>query len=705
MPRRVLLVSMPWQALERPSLGLSLLRAALRRDGVQCDVRYLGFMLADLIGVPDYLWVQDELPHTAFAGEWLFTRSLYGHRADADQGYVEEVLRGVWRLDGPQIDRLLRLRPACDAFLDACVEAVDWSAYDIVGFTSTFEQNIASLALARRIKRACPGVRIVFGGANWEGEMGEELRARFPFVDAAFSGEADVSFPAYVRDETLPEDAPIADLDRLPIPDYDDYFAALRRSSAAGRISPLLLLETSRGCWWGAKHHCTFCGLNGELMTFRSKTPERVLAEIEELRRYGPKRVAAVDNILDMRYFRTVLPALAAAGPPFTLFYEVKANLTAGQVRTLAAAGVRRIQPGLESLNDHVLALMRKGTTALRNIQTLKWCAEFGVTADWNVLYGFPGETAGDYAQMASLIDAVDFLTPPTGLTPIRLDRFSPLFADPAGFGLTCVQPLAPYKYLYPFSEKSLRRLAYYFDFQYADGRDTAAYTGAARRRVARWIAEGPARGPEAYRRPDGGIFVTDPRQPASYLLTGWQAAVYARCDKVTSGSAAVTLGAGRGAAPEQVREFLAYCLDRRLMARVGDQWLALAVHRPPRENPDEDHPTVEVQMAERILTALVVLQTSATEGQLTADQIAGHLPPPGVVAGVTRWFQDQGFETGATVGIAFAITAPRDRFTSLLGEPGLDRTLDLSRLPGHVREHIEAITVTPPPAFGPGDP
>jgi magnesium-protoporphyrin IX monomethyl ester (oxidative) cyclase len=61
----------------------------------------------------------------------------------------------------------------------------------------------------------------------------------------------------------------------------------------------MLLLETSRGCWWGAKQHCTFCGLNGGAMAFRSKSAERVVEEIRYLRdRYGVESLSVVDNIL-----------------------------------------------------------------------------------------------------------------------------------------------------------------------------------------------------------------------------------------------------------------------------------------------------------------------------------------------------------------------------------------------------------------------
>src|SRR5262249_18382464 len=140
------------------------------------------------------------------------------------------------------------------------------------------------------------------------------------------------------------------------------------------------------------------------------------------------EQVEVVDNILDMRYFGSVLPELARRHIPAQLFFEVKANLTRDQVLTLKTAGVDRIQPGIESMSDHVLRLMRKGTTTLRNIQLLKWCQELGIIAEWNLLYGFPGETRQDYAEMLQLFPSIRFLRPPSACGPIRLDRFSPFF-------------------------------------------------------------------------------------------------------------------------------------------------------------------------------------------------------------------------------------------------------------------------------------
>ena len=55
--KKVLLLSMPMGALERPSLGLSLLKARLDELGVECDVRYLTFAFAEFIGQGNYQWM------------------------------------------------------------------------------------------------------------------------------------------------------------------------------------------------------------------------------------------------------------------------------------------------------------------------------------------------------------------------------------------------------------------------------------------------------------------------------------------------------------------------------------------------------------------------------------------------------------------------------------------------------------------------
>lgn len=619
-----LLLSMPFGALERPGLGLSLLKAGARRLGFACDVRYLTFTFAEHIGVTNYHWFVSGAPYTAFAGDWTFAAAVNGAWPEGDAAYVQEVLRDTWRLDDEAVQMVLRTRHWVEPFLDHCLTAIPWKDYDLVGFTSTFEQNLASLALAKRLKAVHPHVVTAFGGANWEGAMGKALHATYDFVDLAFSGEADVSFPAVLgalaagrSPGTVPgviaraadgsatstgSAARVEDLDTLPIPDFDDFFAAKGASPAADDVTPVLLLETARGCWWGAHSHCTFCGLNGENMAYRSKSGARALDELGTVTtRYGIDNVHLVDNILDMRYFRTVLPALASRDRKLSLFYEVKANLSHAQVRALAQAGVTEIQPGIESLSDHILTLMRKGTTALRNVQLLKWCREFGVRPDWNLLYGFPGETADDYADILEILISIDHLESPSACGPIRMDRFSPYHQDPLSFGMINVRPLPPYRYIYPGAGDRLADIACYFDFDHADGHVFDQY---ARPVIDYWhqrrsaVAPGPLWEVATADQPPDRVVLVDERygRRRTVMLDGWQAAVYRGCDRTQDTASVVAMA--DGAPADDVSALLTWLESERLMLGRGGHHLSLAVHSPPRWEPSATSPRLRRTLA-----------------------------------------------------------------------------------------------------------
>jgi ribosomal peptide maturation radical SAM protein 1 len=607
---KVLLISMPFGALERQALGISLLKSGLNQLNIPCDIRYLTFAFAEYIGYDEYQWMSFELSYTAFAGDWTFTHALYEEHSEIESRYVQEILRDTWYLNEANIGRILHIRSLVPHFLAYCMAAIPWEEYAIVGFTSTFEQNIASLALAKQVKKAYPDISIVFGGANWEGEMGQELHNQFQFVDYVCSGEADESFPTLVQRvlSNQPVDCPdpipgivyrtggksvntgpanlIRGVDELPIPDFGDYFRDLEQSTLTSSIVPILLIETSRGCWWGAKSHCTFCGLNGGTMSFRSKNAQRALDELEYLvDQWQIDHVEAVDNILDNKYFSTFLPALARTGRPIHLFYEVKANLTREHLQTLREAGVYRIQPGIESLSDHVLKLMRKGTTAVRNIQLMKWCKEYDIGADWNLLYGFPGETKEDYTSMLELLRSIRFLSPPTGYGPIRLDRFSPYYNSSAEYGFVNVRPLAPYQYLYPFDTEILQRIAYYFEYDLQADVNPTKYVEEVIEFVLAWQRE-PERGTLcSVLRSEDMLVLIDTRSDAvkpEFSLTGLGKIIYEYCDEFHTYDALVRYLHQKY--PEipfpqrQILDMLDSFVANKLMITDGRYYLSLAV-------------------------------------------------------------------------------------------------------------------------------
>ncbi|CAN5819189.1 RiPP maturation radical SAM C-methyltransferase [soil metagenome] len=597
--KRVLLVNMPFAALDTPSLALGLFKTRLREDGIACDVQNLNFRFAEMVGYENYEFVL--LLSAILGGEQLFARALFGDCVPPDSEYYREALETKsTSADVPA--RMEQIRRYVPEFLAACLEQIPWHAYDLIGFTSLFEQNLSSLSLARLVKERYPDKVIVFGGANCEDILGLSLHRCFPFVDFVCSGEADHTFPELVQrlkyhhpvnglkglvhrmNGTSVYEGPsrlIKDLEVLAAPNYDDYFEQLRRSPLRSRIRPSVLIESARGCWWGEKSHCTFCGLNGLTMAFRAKSVERTIREIEGLlNRYQPSIVRFVDNILSPSYFKDLLPEIARRGLKANYICEVKSNLKKHQIAALAAAGVT-VQAGIENLSTHTLDLMGKGTNALTNIQTLKWCQESGVLSDWNMLYGFPGETREDYRRNAELAAMITHLHPPSGCGPIRLDRFSPNFDRAEDKGIINVRPLKFYKYLYPFDRKTLSSLVYYFDFDYREKIDDGGHIPALKETVERWKRR------EDYffaRRSNDGLILYDKRPVTPWpemIIQGPAARIYEYCDRAQSASRIVEAlreWGGPELTLEQVSVILEEFVGRRIMVREGNRYLSLAV-------------------------------------------------------------------------------------------------------------------------------
>ena len=362
-------------------------------------------------------------------------------------------------------------------------------ADDLVGFTSMFSQNVPSFAMAEKLKERNPNIVTVIGGANCEAPMSREIARQVNSIDFVFSGPALKSFVEFIgyrlRNEeqnchrirgvlsrknyllSVVEGANAIgeelDIDTEIELDYEPFLATLEKNFPDGQVAPTLLFETSRGCWWGERAHCTFCGLNGTTMKYRAMNPSQALDLFQRLFRYGSRcsRWESVDNIMPKEYLTDVFPYL---DPPrkSTIFYEVKADLKQEDLAVLSKASVTEIQPGIESLATSTLKLMKKGTTAFQNIVFLKNCLTYGISPVWNLLIGFPGETEEVYRKYLNDLPLLIHLPPPSGVYPVRFDRYSPYFVQAEQYGLD-LQPCSFYEFIYPFDRNSLANLAYYF--------------------------------------------------------------------------------------------------------------------------------------------------------------------------------------------------------------------------------------------------
>ncbi len=592
---RVVFVYAPFGSSTYPALGISQFKTALYNENIECDILYFNLEFAKKIGIQLYEALV-KIPHHLLFCEWLFSSALFGENSSADSDFVREILWGEYPdFFSPSVMyNIMRIRDMIPDFFDTYADNVDWSQYGFIGFSSVFQQQCASLALAKRIKNRFPDTKILFGGSNCFGSMGENLPDLFPFIDFVCTGEGDIAVLALAKAIVDGDIAPVipgivsrvensvlthsaslgCNLDSLQYPDYKDYFSQLNGIEKPEGFSYQVLVETSRGCSWGEKSQCTFCGFNGNDLTFRSKSPDRIIEEVRYLSQMYGKNISFTDNILAKSYFNHVIPALASI-PGLEIFLELKGDLTRKQASLLAAAGVKRVHAGIESLSNSILQLMRKGTNLVQSLQTLKWCKHYGVTVNWNLLYGFPGEDPVEYQKMLELIPKIIHLTPPRGPNHLRFDRFSKYHRDPAAYGIIRLTPKNAYKYVYhSLSPHDIETQCNIFDADYND--QSELYEKDLTNAVREWQSY-----PEAdfnLFKSGNSIHLVDTRtrgETREYLYSGLAAQIYLCCDAARSVESLINRFQ---VSSDEITTILEQFLSERIIIKSGNNYLSLAI-------------------------------------------------------------------------------------------------------------------------------
>jgi ribosomal peptide maturation radical SAM protein 1 len=631
---QVRFVVAPFLPEHQPALGVSTLVSVLQKNGIKASVQYLNVQFMRQIGWELYYYLSYATPPEILAGEMAFLPAspdlLLGEMVFAPALWGEEAMN--WEEYADRLTPLLEVKQHTEGATSGGArreQALHWGkareqvralredspriirqwAQEIlrdkprvIGFTSTFQQNVASLALAKELRRLVPReeLTLIMGGANCEADMGKAISDNFPFLDHVVSGEGEGVILDLVRgvlDSKPGRPQPryvaapqIEDMDSLPMPDFDHYFEAIKDMPMAKRAN--LTAESSRGCWWGAKAHCTFCGLNGSGMAYRSKDAGRFVQELRTLAgRYGFNFFMMADNILDLKYIKSVFPALIEQGDEITMFYETKSNLRKEQLELMVAGGVTELQPGIESLSTAILELMDKGTTRLQNIQLIKWCEEFDINVNWNILYGFPSEPPSEYEDMARLMPSLFHLPPPGGAGKIRLDRFAPYWKSPEKYNLKDVRQKWTYDYVYaalPAAER--QRIAYYFDYDYGEERQPHIYLRDTLKRVEQW-RDGYSRGVTLELKTERGepcVLDTRDGTEKKVALSADGFKLLKVLDSIQSTKAALArVNEGRAQGPMAEEAFEALVSDflaRGWVIREGARYLSIVLDREERQ-------------------------------------------------------------------------------------------------------------------------
>ena len=187
----------------------------------------------------------------------------------------------------------------------------------------------------------------------------------------------------------------IADLDRLPLPDWSLFnLKVYNVPRLVCRKNPVGTIETSRGCVFG----CTYCNKNIFGRTFRVKSAGRVVDEMEHMLSIGFREIHIMDDgfTTDIDRAKQICKLIISRGLkfPWNLHNGIRVNRVDKEFLEMARnAGCYSITFGVESGDQTILDNINKGITLEQVRQVFKWTKEVGMETLAFIMIGLPGET------------------------------------------------------------------------------------------------------------------------------------------------------------------------------------------------------------------------------------------------------------------------------------------------------------------------
>lgn len=567
----VLLVAMPWNRADYPSIQVGLLKGHLVRQGVAVRAAYPYLELESRLGPDLYLRLADKLH--PILGESLFASMLDSTLVTAGDRYL---------LDSEELTvaSLATVRENIDGFMRDLVASDLWEGADLVGFTCSFNQVYASLLAARELKLRFPAIRVVFGGAAMHGCTGRSYFDTYDFIDYLVSGPGEEALARLASDlppDRMFIDAPSATLPDGP-PDYDEFFTNLRPTT-----QPAVVLSASCGCTFG---RCAFCAQNARPQ-YSPRSPRAVLADVAvTTKRYSAERVEFSDTCFPTEFFRGDWPEkMSQVG--VQCFAQVRAFTSRSLAADMRRAGFHQVQVGIESFHSRTLARMNKLAGVMANIQCLRVAYASDVEVSYNLILDFPGTDECALEELGTLLPSLFHLQPPTALVPFALHHGSTVYNVPSRYGVTGIRPHRFYDAVSPaFSNGSL--VPFFHDF------DTNAALRSHLERIDRlcrnWISVYDWRRPAlAWSRSGDSIVVRDQRggsPGSSFPMPEPAARVFEMLDEPKHLSELER----RTGSKDRLMEGLTWLRQRRLIVEDDRQILALPIEdgarclRPPDE-------------------------------------------------------------------------------------------------------------------------
>ena len=609
-PSDVALLAAPFYYPPVPSMALSIFKAVLEKNGLKSGVVYPMFLMMQLMGP------QDTEALSGLKNSFFYEEFCFAHLTGGNAGLTPEEAAAVYFPDrADEVASLLKKgREVAGIVVEATAQKIIAMDPHVLACSSIYSQLNASLAICRRIKELRQDIKTILGGFV-HAERGIRILKDHDYLDYVSFGEGDEIFADVCRIMAGTKNGPMpygvvsrkdlpalkeipyritCDMNTVPMPVFDDYMEEMERLKDGFYGEDLdrdhfsffvrLFLEGSRGCWWGEKHPCSFCALNGLKNVYRQKNADKIYGEIDSIaKKYPGMPIQLTDNILSGGFIKEVLPLMASDENDYRVFAEIKTNIKSSELEALAKAGIIDLQPGIESLNDHLLELMGKGNNGIGHVNLLKQGMRFGLAFYWNILYGIPGEKEEDYQEMISLIPKLyHFKYPNT--SRIFFEKFSRYLNDPDEYGLELV-PMKGSGIAYGNDPETVSDMIFYYDPTGSFAEAFAAHSylyDKIRSQVDEWrrliTSETPPVLNCAYI--GDSVLIKDTRpiaQCGMYHLEGIHACIYKLMEEPVTESKVEEQLSGKYSV-EEIKEAVKELEETALIIHLSGKYLALAV-------------------------------------------------------------------------------------------------------------------------------
>lgn len=309
-----------------------------------------------------------------------------------------------------------------DCRLDS-LESLDTDGVALFGITSTSGVMLQyALQVAAWCREHAPRAKIVWGGTHVS--LTPRTSAAHPLVDAVVVGEGEATL-LEICQRTL-KGATWRGLPGVAFydPDSGEYhkshprsfvnlnelppipYQLIRRERYAYRESRL---NTSRGC----PYRCSFC-YNQSICggSYRAKSADRVLAEVEELiDRFGVRQFKFDDDNFFVSRDRVRAICSGFIDRKYQLTWDTSCRLDTilkmdrETKQLLAQSGCYKLSVGVEAATQSMLDLIQKDLRREDVFASAEMEANAPIKLKTNFVLGFPGETRADVAAM---LDAVE---------------------------------------------------------------------------------------------------------------------------------------------------------------------------------------------------------------------------------------------------------------------------------------------------------